>query len=325
MPRVTVICGGVGAARFLRGLLQVVDPGDVTAIVNVGDDSVLHGLEISPDLDTITYTLAGAIDPERGWGLVDETWQAMEQVRRYAAANGIGAHDEVGNDAAGWFSLGDRDLGTHLYRTSRRRAGATLSQVTAEIVRAWDLDLTVLPVSDDPLRTELTTADGRRLAFQEYFVREQHSVEVRSVQVVGADAARPAPGVLEAIQDADVVVVAPSNPVVSIDPVLAVPGVRDAVVAARGRTVAVSPIVGGAALKGPADRLLRELGHEATVTGIARWYAPLAATLVIDDVDAALADDVAAAGLRCVVTPTIMSGPAESAALARRCLEEAVR
>lgn len=321
MPRVTVICGGVGAARFLRGLVQVVDPADVTAIVNVGDDSVLHGLEVSPDLDTITYTLAGAIDPDRGWGLVDETWLAMEQVRRYAAANGISAHDEVGNDAAGWFSLGDRDLGTHLYRTSRRRAGATLSQVTSEITRAWGLGLTVLPVSDDPVRTRLTTSDGD-LTFQEYFVREQHGVVVRSVHLDGADAAHPAPGVLESIRDADAVVVAPSNPVVSIDPVLAVPGVRDAVVAARDRTVAVSPIVGGAALKGPADRLLRELGHEASVTSIARWYAPIAAALVVDDVDAGSALQVADAGLRCVVAPTVMHGPAEAAALARRCLDE---
>ncbi len=321
MPRVTVICGGVGAARFLRGLVQVVDPSSVTAIVNVADDTVLHGLEISPDLDTITYTLAGAIDPDRGWGLVDESWQAMAELRRYAAANGIDGRDAVGNDAAGWFSLGDRDLGTHLYRTSRRRAGATLSQVTREITRTWGLELSILPVSDDPLRTRLTTVDGTRLGFQEYFVREQHAVAIADVQVEGAAAARPAPGVLEAIAGADVVVIAPSNPVVSIDPVLAVPGVRDAVVAARPRCVAISPIVGGAALKGPADRLLRELGHEPSVTGVARWYAPLARVLVIDEVDAALADDVAASGVDAVVTPTVMSDPATAAALARRCLE----
>lgn len=322
MPRVTVICGGVGAARFLRGLVQVVDPTDITAVVNVADDSVVHGLEVSPDLDTITYTLAGAIDPDRGWGLAGETWLAMEQVRRYAAANGIDGRDEVGNDAAGWFALGDRDLGTHLYRTSRRRAGATLSQVTAEVARAWDLELTVLPVTDDPVRTRLTTADGDDLSFQEYFVREQHGVAVRSVRVDGAAQAAPAPGVLDAIDGADAVVIAPSNPVVSIDPVLAVPGVHDAVVAARERTVAVSPIVGGAALKGPADRLLRELGHEASVTSIARWYAQVAAVLVIDEVDAALAEQVAAAGLRCAAAPTVMTGPAEAAALARRCLNE---
>lgn len=322
MPRVTVICGGVGAARFLRGLMQVNDPRNVTAVVNVGDDSVLHGLEISPDLDTITYTLAGAIDPDRGWGLVDETWQAMEQVHRYAASAGIDARAEVGNDAAGWFALGDRDLGTHLYRTSRRRAGAPLSQVTAEIVRAWGLELTVLPATDDPVRTRLTTTDGAELAFQEYFVREHHDVAVRSVRVDGADRATPAPGVLDAVADADVVVIAPSNPVVSIDPVLAVPGVRDALVAARDRTVAISPIVGGAALKGPADRLLRELGHDASVVAVARWYAPLASTLVLDEVDAALAEQVDAAGLRAVVAPTVMSSPERAAALARRCLDE---
>lgn len=320
MPRVTVICGGVGAARFLRGLVQVVDPSSVTAIVNVADDTVLHGLEISPDLDTITYTLAGAIDPDRGWGLVDESWQAMEELRRHADANGIDRRDDVGNDAAGWFSLGDRDLGTHLYRTSRRRAGVTLSQVTREIARTWGLELTILPVSDDPLRTRLTAVDGTQLGFQEYFVREQHAVAIADVRIEGADAAHAAPGVLESITDADVVVIAPSNPVVSIDPVLAVPGVRDAVVAARARCVAISPIVGGAALKGPADRLLRELGHEPSVTGVARWYASLASVLVIDEVDAALADDVRASGIDAVVTPTVMSDPAAAAALARRCL-----
>ena len=321
MPRVTVVCGGVGAARFLRGLVQVVDPASITAVVNVADDTVLHGLEVSPDLDTITYTLAGAIDPDRGWGLVDESWQAMDQLRRYAASNGIDGRDEVGNDAAGWFSLGDRDLGTHLYRTSRRRAGATLTQVTGEIARTWGLDLSILPVSDDLLRTLLTTVDGEQLGFQEYFVREQHAVAISEVRVEGADGAAPAPGVLDAIAEADAVVIAPSNPVVSIDPVLAVPGVRDAVVAARARCVAVSPIVGGAALKGPADRLLRELGHEPTASGVARWYAPLASALVIDEVDAALADEVRSCGIDAVVTPTVMSDPATAAALARRCLE----
>lgn len=322
MPRVTVISGGVGAARFLRGLVDVVPPADVTAVVNVGDDTVLHGLEISPDLDTVTYTLAAAIDPERGWGLAGETWQAMEQLRHYATAAGVTAHDTVGNDAAGWFSLGDRDLGTHLYRTSRRRAGVPLSQVSAEIADAWGLELTLLPASDDPVRTVLTTEDGAELSFQEYFVREQHGVAVRSVRIDGTETARPAPGVLESIEAADVVVIAPSNPVVSIDPVLAVPGVRAALEAARERTIAVSPIVGGAALKGPADRLLRELGHEASVTAVARWYASIAAALVVDEVDAALAPGVEAAGLRCVVTSTVMSTPGVAAALARRCLDE---
>lgn len=293
----------------------------VTAVVNVGDDTVLHGLSVSPDIDTVTYTLAGAINQDTGWGLAGETWQAMDELRRHAEANGISAADAVGNDAAGWFALGDRDLGTHLYRTSRLRAGATLSEVTAELARSWGLGLRLLPVSDDELRTRVTTVDGRDLAFQEYFVREQHDVAVAEVRFHGAATASPAPGVLDAIAGADVVVVAPSNPVVSIGPLLAVPGIRDAVAAARSRTVAISPIVGGAALKGPAARLLRELGHEATALGVARWYEPLAGTIVVDDADAHLAGEIGAQGMTCVVTDTIMGDVDRAAALARTCLD----
>jgi LPPG:FO 2-phospho-L-lactate transferase len=299
---VVTLAGGVGAARMLAGLVQVVDPDRLTAVVNTGDDLVLHGLEISPDLDTVTYTLAGAIDPERGWGLAGETWQAMESLRRY------------GGEA--WFNLGDRDLGTHLYRTARRRAGATLSEVTAEIAAAWGLGLRMLPVTDGVLRTRVTVAGEGEIGFQEYFVQRQHSVAVSAVRFEGAEAVEPAPGVLEAIAGADRVVIAPSNPIVSIGPLLAVPGVRDAVVARREDVVAVSPIVAGAALKGPADRLLRELGHESSVVGIARIYAELAATLVIDRADAELADAVEAEGVRCVVADTIMSSPERAAALA---------
>jgi LPPG:FO 2-phospho-L-lactate transferase len=317
---ITVLAGGVGAARFLRGLVAAVAPRKVTAVVNVADDTVLHGLSVSPDLDTVTYTLAGGIDPETGWGLAGETWRAIGEVRRLAIANGIEAGDEHGNDAAGWFALGDRDLGTHLYRTARLRAGASLSEVTAEISSAWGLELRILPASDDVLRTRVRTADGRDLAFQEYFVRERHAVAVEEVRFEGADSATPAPGVLEAIAAAEVVCIAPSNPVVSIAPVLAVPGVRSAVEAARERTVAVSPIVGGRALKGPAARLLEESGHEASAVGVARWYAPLAATLVIDRQDEHLADAVERAGIRCVVTDTIMGDLRTSRALALACL-----
>ena len=302
-----MLAGGVGAARLLAGLVRVRPPAELTAIVNVGDDVELHGLHVSPDLDTITYTVAGAIDPERGWGLAGETWQAMEALDRYPGART-------------WFNLGDRDLGTHLFRTDRLRAGATLSEVTAEIAAAWGLGLRLLPVSDDPVRTMVTVEDEGEIGFQEYFVRRHHDVAVTAVRFAGADDATPAPGVLDAIGTAETVVIAPSNPIVSIDPVLAVPGVRDAVVARRDTVVAVSPIVAGAALKGPADRLLRELGHEASVVGVARLYAPLAATLVVDDADRDLADEVAACGMRCVVVPTIMRGPAEAAALAEAVL-----
>jgi LPPG:FO 2-phospho-L-lactate transferase len=297
------VSGGVGAARLLAGIVRVRPPAEVVAIVNVGDDVELHGLHISPDLDTITYTVAGAIDPERGWGLAGETWRAMEALGRFPAART-------------WFNLGDQDLATHLYRTDRLRAGASLSVVTAEITQAWELGCRVLPVSDDPVRTKVTVPGEGEIGFQEYFVQRQHDVAVSGVRFEGASEARPAPGVLEALADAERVVIAPSNPIVSIDPVLAVPGVRDAVTARREDVVAVSPIIAGAALKGPADRLLRELGHESSVVGIARLYAPLAATLVIDEADAAEAPRVEAEGVRCVVVPTIMSGPAEAAALA---------
>ncbi len=319
-PNVAVLCGGVGAARFLRGLLDVVEPAAVTGVVNVGDDTTVHGLHVSPDLDTITYTLAGAVNPDTGWGLTGETWQAMEQLRTYARSAGI----DSGDEAAGWFSLGDRDLGTHLYRTSRLRAGASLTEVTAEITRAWGIEVALVPVTDGPVRTRVTLADGRDLSFQEYFVREQHSVEVTEVRFDGADDVRPSAAAARALHDADVVVIAPSNPIVSIEPLLSVPGVREAVEAARERTVAISPIVGGAALKGPADRLMRELELEPTAVGVARWYAPLAATLVIDAVDHQLASAVEAEGLRCVVTDTIMSRPGVGAELARVCLGAAV-
>ena len=296
----------MGAARLLAGLVRVRPPAEVTAIVNVGDDVELHGLHISPDLDTVTYTVAGAIDPERGWGLAGETWHAMEALRRYPRARA-------------WFNLGDRDLATHLYRTDRLRSGAALSTVTAEIAEAWELGLRLLPASDDAVRTRVTVPDGE-IDFQEYFVHRQHDVAVSGVRFDGAESAAPAPGVLDAVTGAERVVIAPSNPIVSIAPVLAVPGVGAAVEARRDDVVAVSPIIAGAALKGPADRLLRELGHESSVAGIARIYAPLAATLIVDEADADQVGAVEAEGLRCVVAPTIMRGPDEAAALARSVL-----
>jgi LPPG:FO 2-phospho-L-lactate transferase len=313
VPHVAVLAGGVGAARLLAGLVQAVPPEQVTAIVNVGDDLELHGLHISPDLDTVVYTLADAIDPERGWGLRDETWTTMASLDRYGGTT--------------WFRLGDQDLATHLHRSQRLSDGAPLSTVTAEIAAAWKLGLRVVPVTDDRLRTMITLAPDPaasagpsfeapdEVTFQEYFVQRQHSVPVSAVRFECDFDTRAAPGVLEAIMTADVVVIAPSNPIVSIGPVLAVPGVRNAVRQRRESVIAVSPIVGGKALKGPADRMLRELGHEPSVVGVARLYAPLAGTLVIDEADRALADDVEAAGLRCVVTDTIMRDRAAAAAL----------
>ncbi len=313
---IAVLSGGVGAARFLRGLVDVVDPERVDAIVNTGDDTVLHGLSISPDLDTITYTLAGAIDPERGWGLRDETWRAMGALERYERVRPEGS-----TAAPRWFNLGDLDLATHFYRTARLAEGATLTAVTDEIRTAWDVPIRLLPMADEPFATVVSTVDHGDVAFQDYFVRLRHAVPVTGVRFDGTTTA--APGVLERLRVADVVVVAPSNPLVSIGPIRALDGVDDALAARRDSVVAISPIVGGAALKGPADRMMAELGHEPSVAGVARIYAPIASTLVVDPVDAEHADAIEAAGMRCVVTPSVMSDPEIARALARAVLDAA--
>jgi len=304
---ITALAGGVGAARLLRGMVEVVAAGDITAVVNVGDDTDLHGLHISPDLDTVLYTLADAINPETGWGLAGETWRVMESLGRLGGVT--------------WFNLGDRDLATHLYRTQRLAEGATLGTVTGELADRFGVGIRLLPVTDDPLRTRLRLRGGEEVGFQEYFVKLRHDVAVTEVSFAGAEDARPGAGVLESIAAAETVVVCPSNPVVSIDPVLVVPGVADALAARRDDTVAVSPIVAGSALKGPADRLLVEMGFESSVVGVARWYAPWVATLVIDEADAALAPAVESLGVRCVVAPAIMSDVSHAAALARVVLD----
>lgn len=314
-PTVTVLAGGVGAARFLRGLMEVVRHDRIATVVNTADDTELHGLSISPDLDTITYTLAGAIDPERGWGLAGETWRAMAALERYTPVRPDGS-----SAAPTWFNLGDQDLATHLYRTARRQEGASLTTITAEIARAWGLDLALYPMTDDRIRTMVALADtDEEIGFQDYFVRLRHDVAVRSIRFEH-DHAVPTPEVTAAL-DAERVVIAPSNPLVSIGPIRALPGVDDRLAARRASVVAVSPIVGGVALKGPADRMLTELGLEPSVVGVARLYAPVAATLVVDPADAHLATEVEATGMRCVVTPSIMSTPGVAASLARACLD----
>jgi LPPG:FO 2-phospho-L-lactate transferase len=304
---IAALAGGVGAARLLRGMVEVVPPEDITAIVNTGDDTVLHGLHIAPDLDTVMYTLADAINTETGWGLAGETWRVMESLRRLGGVT--------------WFNLGDQDLATHCFRTQRLSEGATLGVVTAELARSWGLGIRLVPVTDDPLRTRLQLVDGPEVGFQEYFVQLRHDVPVSGVRFEGAEQARPGPGVLEALQAADSIVVCPSNPVVSIGPLLAVPGLREQLEKARDRIVGVSPIIAGAALKGPADRLLREMGFESSVVGVAQWYAAWMGTLVIDEADADLARAVEAEGVRCVVAPTVMSSVDRAAALSRAVLD----
>jgi len=239
-------------------------------VVNTGDDTVINGLAVSPDLDTVVYTLAGAIDSERGWGLDGESWNTMDALARYAEGR------PGGSDAAvTWFSLGDRDMATHLYRTVRANEGATLTDITDEIRRAWAVGVRILPMTDGTVATRLLLPDGSELAFQDYFVRLRHDVEIAGVRI-GVGASRPTPAVTAAIAEADVIVIAPSNPLVSIQPLRALPGLDDQLTRRRERVVAVSPIVGGRALKGPAERMLRELGHEASVVGVARLYADTA-------------------------------------------------
>jgi LPPG:FO 2-phospho-L-lactate transferase len=305
------LAGGVGAARFLRGLVGVVPPGDVTAIVNTADDDTFHGLHVSPDLDSVTYTLAGASNEAQGWGLEGETFATLDALRRY--------------DVPTWFGLGDRDLATHLFRTQRLAAGAPLSQVTAEIAQAWGLATRLVPMTDDRVATRITVRDEGRvgtrdLAMQEWFVKERCEPPVVSVRFDGADDATPAPGVLDALARAETILVCPSNPVISIGPILAVPGIRDLLVARRDRVVAVSPIVGGAPVKGPADRLMGPLGLDVSCVGVASAYREIASSLVIDAVDRARAPEVEALGVRAVVTDTIMRSPEVAAALARQTL-----
>lgn len=303
---VVVLCGGVGAARFLEGLVRVVEPAQVTAIVNVGDDEIFHGLHVSPDLDTVMYTLAGCVDEARGWGVREDGYRGQEMLRRY------GRQD--------WFALGDADLATHVLRTERLAAGIALSTVTRELAQALGVDVRLLPASDDRFATEVRT-DAGWLRFQDYFVRRHAADLVREVRWLGS--AEPAPGVLAAIADARAVILAPSNPIVSIGPILAVSGMREALRTTTAAVVAVSPIVAGEALKGPAAAMLRSLGHECSALGVARLYADMLDALVLDERDAALAPQVAALGIRPVVTPTVMRDLPAKETLARATLRAA--
>jgi len=300
----------VGAARFLCGLVDVVEPETITAIVNTGDDDEFHGLWVSPDLDSVTYALAGANNLETGWGLAGETFHTMDALDRYGAPT--------------WFRLGDRDLATHLYRTERRRQGASLSNVTTELAAAWDLGVRLVPMSDDRVATRITVrrpgGASDELAMQEWFVRERAESPVVGVRFAGAEEARPAPGVLEVLGSAETILICPSNPVISIGPILAVPGVREALAARRERVVAVTPLIGGRPVKGPADRLMGPLGMEVSCVGVAEAYRDVCGTLVIDTADAADAPRVEALGVHAVVADTLMLDARIAAALARQTL-----
>jgi LPPG:FO 2-phospho-L-lactate transferase len=303
---ITVLAGGVGGARFLRGLSRRTDPRRLAIIGNTGDDEEFFGLHVAPDLDTVLYTLTGRADPNRGWGLAGETFACLAALGRL--------------DEPTWFQLGDRDLATHLWRTARLRAGWPLSRVTSELGRRAGLRATLLPMTDDRVRTFVHTERGR-LPFQSYLVRQRARGRVRRIEIAGAATARPAPGVLAALRRSRAIVIAPSNPLVSVGPMLAVPAIRRAVERRRAPSAAICPLVGGRPVRGPLHRMLRGLGHEVSPVGIARLYAGLIDLFVLDGADARWSSRVRALGPRVLVTDTVMHTPAHAARLAGAVLD----
>lgn len=304
--RVVALAGGVGAARFLRGLVRVVPPSDLTVIANTGDDLQLHSLHVSPDLDTITYTLGGGVHPEQGWGRADDTLAVSSELA-----------ERYGQPA--WFMLGDRDLATHLVRTRLLREGHTLTEATSVIAQAWRLGFALLPMTDDPVATRIRTGDGRTLHFQQWWVAERGQPAVDQVWLEGAEQARPTAGVLDALEAADAVLLCPSNPVVSISTILALPGIRD--VLRRSRVVGISPIISGRVVRGMADRLLPAVGVKVNAAAVARMYDDFLDGWVLDEADADLAGEVAAGGARVAVTDTMMRDVEIAARVAQVALE----
>lgn len=307
--RVVALAGGTGGAKLAHGLQLALRPGELTVVVNTGDDTERHGLLVMPDHDAILYMLDGRFDDQRGWGIVDETWHVMTELEAY------------GEDA--WFRLGDRDFATHIARNARLRSGSSLTEAVLGLQRARGIPSAILPMADEPVRTQVRTDDGW-LDFQEYFVHRHQAPEVRGIRYLGIQAAAATPPVMAAVDTAEVVLIGPSNPFVSIGPILALPGLRERIAETRARgipVVAVSPIVGGKALKGPADRMMASLGHETSALGVARLYADLVAGFVLDGVDAALEPEIRDLGLRTLVTDTIMADDAGRARLARTVLE----
>ena len=303
--KITALAGGVGASKLLLGLYEVMDPALLTIIVNTGDDIVLHKLKISPDLDIVTYTLAGIVDPSKGWGYRGETFHALKRLAAYGRPD--------------WFNLGDRDLATHIHRTAMLAEGKTLSQAADSIRIALGVKSRILPMSDNSVPTIIDSNEGP-LHFQEYLVKRRAEPVVKGIRFAGIESALPAPGVLEAIRDADRILVCPSNPLISIGPILAVPGIRDQLRAHKGKVFAVCPIVAGKSLKGPSDKMLAQLGHDPTALGVAKLYADFTGTFIIDPADKSQSAAIAALGMKVVVLPTVMKTRTQKRKLARALL-----
>lgn len=303
---ITALAGGVGAARFLTGLVKLVDPKDLSVIVNTGDDIELYGLHVSPDLDIVAYTLAGIVDEEKGWGIRGDTFHFLDALKKFNCET--------------WFNIGDKDLATHMYRTVRLKEGLGLSKVTSEVSHALGLKTTILPMTDDKFESRIITRNGS-VHFEEYFVKNGSVDEVLGVEFPGADAAKPAAGVIDAIKNAELVVVCPSNPVVSIGTILLVKGVREALKQTNAQVVAISPIIAGAPVKGPADKLMRGLGLEVSAFSVAKLYADFLDTFIIDTADASEKNRIKQLGVKVKVTNTIMKSLADKVRLAKTVLE----
>jgi LPPG:FO 2-phospho-L-lactate transferase len=299
--KITALAGGVGASKLLLGLYAVMDPSLLTIIVNTGDDIVMHGLKISPDLDIVTYTLAGVVDAAKGWGLRAETFHALKHLAGFGRAN--------------WFNLGDRDLATHIHRTAMLTDGKTLSQAADSIRTSLGVKSRILPMSDSPIPTMIDSNEGS-LHFQEYLVKRRTEPVVKGIRFAGVESAQPAPGVLDAIRDADRIIVCPSNPLISIGPILAVPQIRNQLRVNKEKVFAVCPIVGGKSLKGPSDKMLAQLGHDPTALGVAGLYADFTGTFVIDPLDKSQSAAIAALGMKVAILPTVMKTPAQKRKLA---------
>ncbi|MGA9722544.1 MAG: 2-phospho-L-lactate transferase [Candidatus Binatus sp.] len=298
----------MGAAKFIRGLVRRIDPARLTVVVNTGDDETFYGLHVSPDIDTVTYTLAGVVNRAQGWGLDGESFNVLPALERFFGKP--------------WFGLGDRDLATHLYRTDRMRQGASLSRITAEIADSFRVRSRIIPMSDDRVRTFVKLRGRRAIPFQEYFVRGRARGVVEKIDLRGISGARPTPAVLDAIRKSAAVILAPSNPFVSLGPILHLAGVRDALRSVKSRVAAISPIVGGKTLKGPADKMLRGLGMEVSPLGVARLYRDFAGLFILDNADRRYVESIEWLGMRAIATDTIMTNPERAAALAEVVLRE---
>ena len=305
-----MLAGGVGAAKFIRGLVRIIPPNRLTVVVNTGDDETFFGLHVSPDVDTVMYTLAGEVHPGQGWGLRDESFRVLEALTRFYGKP--------------WFGLGDRDLATHLYRTDRMRAGAKLSDITADIAHRFGVKSRILPMSNDRVRTFVKLRGRTSMPFQEYFVKGRARGIVEKIELRGIEEACPLLSVLDAIRDSSVIILAPSNPFVSLGPIFGLRGVREALASVRDRVIAISPIVGGKTIKGPADKMLRGLGFEASALAVARLYKDIVGTFVLDHVDRGYLDPIRDLGMRAIAADTVMTTPAKAARLATIVLDSVI-